>query len=79
MGRPGLREGVGGKISFHLFPAPGNKHRGHYLDDLLFRAFVLVWFLRNLHRKKCADFSNFNCLLPSPADHLATGQLLDKS
>ena len=48
-----------------------------YCLELLF---VLVWFLRNLYRKNCADFSNFNCcLLPGPADHLATGQLLDKS
>lgn len=40
MGRPGLWEGGGGKIPFHLFPAPGDENRDHYLDDLLFRAFV---------------------------------------
>ena len=58
MGRPGLREGVGGKIPFHLFPAPGNKHRGHYLDDVLFRAFVCfgLVFKKPLQKELCRFF-----------------------
>lgn len=39
------KEGVGGQIPFHLFPAPADKNRGHYLDDLLFQAFVLFCFI----------------------------------
>lgn len=58
MGRPGLWEGGGGKIPFHLFPAPGDENRDHYSDDLLFRAFVCfgLFFFLTSQKEPCKVF-----------------------
>lgn len=63
-------------MPFHLFPAPGDKNRGYYLDYLLFRAFVggfCVFFFnfteRNLHITQMSIVPVY-CL-----SHLTTSQL----
>lgn len=81
MEKPGLgREGVGGKILFHLFPAPGDNSKtiiwmSYCLEFVCFGLGFFSFMKRNTY------FSNFNCsfLLPVPAHYFASGQSLGKS
>lgn len=54
----------------HLFPAPGDKNRSHYLDDLLLRAFVW-FFVFNFTKRTLHIFQISSCLTQLSALQLA--------